>query len=149
MLPGLKLALTVYLAIVIVCDLRTRTIPNRLTLPVMAGVLGWQFYKTGWAALVVLPFWAGIFALWTAHLYGGGDAKLLMVLVGLWPRADFLLVEAVISLLVGIPLLVWKYRGKPWPEAARGFRQALSWREQDGYPWGAVYALGGIIFAWL
>ena len=143
-----KLALTVYLAIVIVCDLRTRTIPNRLTLPVMVGVLGWQFCKTGWAALVILAFWIGIFTLWAAHLYGGGDAKLLMVLFALWPRTDFLLVEAGLSLLIGIPLLIWKYRGKPWPEAARSFQQALE-QKQGGYPWGAIYALGGIVFAWL
>ena len=153
MLP-LKLALTIYLFTIIIYDLKTRIIPNWLTLPAMGGVLTWQFCKYAlamqplWAVLIVLPFWIGLFVLWAVNLYGGGDAKLLMVLFGLWPRLDFLLMEAGISLLIGIPLLVRKYLGQSWPEATRNFGEAL-WQGQGGYPWGAVYALGGIIFAWL
>jgi len=143
-----RLALTVYLAIIAFYDLKFQIIPNWLTLPVMAGALFWQFRESQWVAFSVLPFWLGAFALWLAGLYGGGDAKLLMALFALWPRTDFLLVEAGLSLLIGIPLLIWKYRGKPWPEAARSFQQALE-QKQGGYPWGTVYALGGIIFAWL
>jgi len=149
-----KLALTIYLVIIIVYDLKTRTIPNWLTLPAIVGVLAWQFCKSAltvqplWAVLVVLVFWTALLVLWVINLYGGGDAKLLMVLFGLWPRVDFLLVEAGISLLIGIPLLVRKYRGQSWPGATRNFGEAL-WQGQGGYPWGAVYALGGIVFTWL
>jgi hypothetical protein len=131
----------------------------------------WQFYKVALAVqplgdvLVVLLFWVVLVVLCAANLYGGGDAKVLMVLFGLWPRLDFLLVEVGISLLISVPLLIRKYWGKRWPEMLENSGKAL-WQKREGgdpfdspfdsaqdaaqgRPFGAVYALGGIVFTWL
>lgn len=72
-------------------DLRQRKVPNALTLPLMtlaltlAGVrvaLGrWGLAEVGAIALI----WAVCLAAWLLRLFGGGDAKLAMGLLGLVP----------------------------------------------------------------
>ncbi|MGC9553765.1 MAG: A24 family peptidase [Thermoplasmatota archaeon] len=72
-------------------DLKTREIPNRLTLSMMAAGLAVSALRvyTGclWfmVAVPVALAWALSWALWRAGLFGGGDAKLLMGITALFP----------------------------------------------------------------
>ena len=90
--------LVVYLVLVAVWDLKTGRIPNLLTLPAMAGVAAYRVASAARLAYYGLPpweemrfvgFWAGVFVLWMLGV-GGGDAKVLMVLFGIFPTMEFM-----------------------------------------------------------
>ncbi len=101
-------------------DLRTRLVPNYVTYPLMiVGVA--RAVVLGDAAFLV--FWLVCFFLWVARFMGGGDAKLLMGLFGLFPDMEFAWAIAVSVLATGIPYLIFKYRGR-WRSALK----RLVWR---------------------
>ncbi len=87
-------------------DLRQRKVPNALTLPLMALALAlagvrvalgrWGLAELGAIALV----WAVCLAAWLLRLFGGGDAKLAMGLLGLVPMTGSAL-GVLLGLLAG------------------------------------------------
>jgi Flp pilus assembly protein protease CpaA len=96
-------------------DQRTRQVPN------------WAVYALMLAALaraamlrepVFLLFWGALWLAWSARVFGGGDAKLLMGLFGLFPNAQMLATFVGGVLVTGIPQVLWKYRGQ-WLSATR------------------------------
>ncbi len=78
-------ALLLWLWVCAVCDARTRNVPNWLTIPVVAlAILGAAQSFAGLAvfiAIALIALWG-----WQRGLLGGADAKILMVLAGLWPE---------------------------------------------------------------
>jgi Flp pilus assembly protein protease CpaA len=98
-------ALTLWLAAMSACDLRTRQVPNWLTLPPLLGILGWQLAHGCWLALLPLPVF---FSLWHVQVLGGADAKVLMSLFGLWPTLEFASFFCLGYVLVTLPLLAWR-----------------------------------------
>lgn len=89
-------------------DLETRRVPNWLTLPAMAVVGVWRV----WAGpSSVFGIWLILFALWSVHIFGGGDAKLLMVFSAVFSEVTFIVWLCVVAVLAVIPLLLRKYRG--------------------------------------
>ena len=81
-------------------DFKTRLMPNTITYPLMLiGLVRAIAFRDG----IFLLYWAVLFALWMVRFMGGGDAKLLMGLFGLYP--DFQLVWIVAASRSRIPRL--------------------------------------------
>ena len=109
-------------------DLKTRRVPNRLTLPLLAA--GGAFHAWRWpddlpvAVLLAVAF----FWVWSKGLMGGGDAKLWMALV-LWtppyPVAWRLLLAGLVLLATAGAQIAWRLiRGRP----AVGVASPAAWR---------------------
>ena len=93
--------------------------------------------------------WLGVLALWRAHLFGGGDAKLLMILFGLYPTFELVTVLAVVSIAVSVPLLVWQYHRKHAPSQFRAMLPSAERLRREGKPLAFMYALAGVLYIWL
>ena len=107
-----------YLAAVGAWDLKTRNVPNFLTLPGIAAILAWRAIRVGVLfahgipfsqELAFVPYWLGVWMLWLGRAMGGGDAKLLMVLFGAFPRTEFLVVLVTVTGLTMAAILLWRY----------------------------------------
>jgi len=158
---GVKAACSAWMIVVSAWDARERRIPNALTLPAMLIALGWQVYLliaqgAGglWSALIA---WLILFLLWQAHVIGGGDAKVLMALVAMFPTLQFLLLFSLVKLVVTIPLLVKKYWGQRPADLLGQARERVSSArilpdEQELQTLGQsncwTYCLPGIIYLW-
>ncbi len=138
-----------------VCDLRTREVPPLLTLPAMALVGGLRLHEGRYE---LFASWLAIFLLWSAHFFGGGDAKILMVETALFPGPRFLVALSVIALACTVPMLVLKYRGRSPLVLVRGLAHSVwtgylfpTGRElkEEGQPTTWIFALAGIGYAWL
>lgn len=114
---GLAL-LAVHLAVVGAWDLRTRRVPNGFTLPGIGLVLLWRAVRVVALAraglpllpeLAPVPYWAATWALWAAGMMGGGDAKLLMLLFGVFPTPRFLGLLLAVTGLTMAAVLTWRY----------------------------------------
>ncbi|RME46828.1 MAG: hypothetical protein D6796_08520, partial [Caldilineae bacterium] len=66
----------------------------------------------------LLLAWGIAFLLWQLRLYGGGDAKVLMVLFGFYPAYTHLWAQIGVALAVSIPWLAFRYRRR-WRRALR------------------------------
>jgi len=99
-----RVALTTYLVLAAVWDLRTRRVPNWLTLPLLAGVLAWRLAQLDFA---FVPYCCACLGAWLVNSLGGGDVKLLMVLFGLFPQVElFYLLLIVASAGIGAVLFL-------------------------------------------
>jgi len=107
-----------YLSLVGAWDLKTRRVPNSLVLPAVGIVLFWRAVRivvllhVGLSAmpeLAFVPYWVGVFMLWRLTIMGGGDAKLLMVLFGVFPAVEFLLLLLAVAGLTMAAVLAWRY----------------------------------------
>jgi len=103
-------ALILWLAAMSACDLRTRQVPNWLTLPPLLGILCWQLAHGHWQALLPLPVF---FTLWCLQILGGADAKVLMALFGLWPTLEFAAFFCMGYVLVTLPGLLLRHTWSP------------------------------------
>lgn len=141
----LRIGVSTWLAVVSVVDLRARRIPNALVLPVLVVALVWRLAQGNW--LVALA-WVGLYLLWrTGFLGGAGDAKLLMVLVALFPAAEFVLILGAVVLAVALPWTAMRYRRR-WGEFVRDLRPSEERLEREGVPFAWVYALGALVHMW-
>lgn len=135
-------------------DLREHRVPNLVTYPLMliALVRGIALRDPSF-----LVYWAVLWLAWTTRLMGGGDAKLLMGLFGLFPDFQLAWLMAASILVTGIPYLVFKYR-RQW----RSVPRALFWRlvtrqffpsqhefEQEAVPYAFSFCLAGGAYLWL
>jgi len=118
-------ALALWLGAMSVYDLKTRQVPNWLTLPPLLGVLAWQLAH-GWQALIPLP---ALYLLWRLNIMGGADAKVLMALFGLWPTVDFLLFFCLGYLAIMLPVILWRHRRR-----LRGLGWRILATLQGGFP---------------
>ena len=75
--PWLLVTLAVWLVVMSACDLRTRQVPNWLTIPPLLAILAWQLAHCRWQVLLALPL---IYSLWHLYILGGADAKVLATL---------------------------------------------------------------------
>jgi len=87
-------------------------VPNWLTIPPLLIIGGMRLHQLRWE---ILLFWASMFLLWRLHLFGGGDAKLLMLQGALFPTRGFVLLTGVCWLSVAGGLVVARaYRDGGW-----------------------------------
>ena len=162
--PWLNLAfrvvVTLWLAAISVWDRRQRRVPNWLVLPVMGTAFLWQVYVSIVQRQTTVLFagiaWAVVFALWRGHVFGGGDAKLLMALLALFPTTEFLVLFSVVVCLLSIPLLIHKHvrvGGRPLLNARQRLAggHLLPTAEElrtEGRPHCWTFALPGVIYVW-
>ena len=157
-----RLLLTGYFVLAAVWDhsIQQGRVPNWLTLPPLALVGALRFYHDHYWG--ILLFWGVIFLLWRIHLFGGGDAKLLMIEGALFPTYNFVLLTGVCWLFVagGIEL-VRAYRGEGWA-GVTALGRRLVYRfialrlgpSEEEFRSGAepatyLFCLSPILYAWL
>jgi Flp pilus assembly protein protease CpaA len=135
-------------------DFKTRRVLNTVTYPLMAiGIVRAIAYRDG----IFLLYWAVFFALWTTRFMGGGDAKLLMGLFGLFPDFQLAWFVAVSVLATGLPYLAYKYRHQ-WRTIPRALQRML-WRlitrqflpspaefEKEAVPYAFSFCLAGAVY---
>jgi len=138
----------------ILSDLRTRRVPNRYWVPFLAAGLvlalrdlghgGLPWSGVAWAAGTC----AFLYALWWLGLFGGADAKGLMVLAVLWPAApdlyaarttptvDALMDGTLLMLALPVAFFVWNaaHRDVAFPAMLLGVRTDLR-RAWDRHVW--------------
>lgn len=156
--------LAIYLTVVGVWDLRTRKVPNFLTLPAMGLVLVWRAVRIVLAVrhgqpvspeLTFIWYWLGAWLLWSLGAMGGGDAKLLMVLFGIFPTGRFLALLLVVSGSIMALLLMWRYWQQKrlgmffknlWVRARMGrFFPNRRQVELEGEPTAFLFSLAGMV----
>jgi len=166
--PDLALPLGVSVAIAWI-DLRTRRIPNYLTLGALVAGLGFQAGFHGWPGLWqgVLGLLLGFFLLILPYVKGGmgaGDVKALAAL-GSWlgPLGVFslFLYMAIAGGLIILGLLTW--RGLLWAKLKEGWVALVNWTlfrpygpgpppaptpQTPGIPYGVAIALGMAFLCW-
>ena len=132
-------------------DFKTRLVPNAITYPLMLiGLVRAITFRDG----IFLLYWAILFALWTVRFMGGGDAKLLMGLFGLYPDFQLVWFVAASILITGLPYLAYKYR-REW----RTIPRAIFWRlitrqflpsqaefEKEAVPYAFSFCLAGAMY---
>ncbi len=183
----LKGTVTLWLFTIAYLDARTATIPNWLTLPAMALFGGWRLLRVavtalsarylqpgrmsgGWVAslfsdaqaMPALAFmivaWGLCFALWELHVLGGGDSKALMGMLALFATAEFVIFLAIAVLILSLPLLWIKWRGKRPPGIVAALRRRLEVGsffpterelEEQGRPYAWTFCVPAVIYLWL
>lgn len=132
-------------------DFKTQRVPNAVTYPLMLiGIVRAIALGDG----LFLLYWVVFFTLWSARFIGGGDAKLLMGLFGLFPDFQLAWFVAVSILVTGLPYLAYKYR-REW----RTIPRTLFWRlltrqflptpaefEKDAVPYAFSFCLAGVAY---
>ena len=151
-----KIVLTIYLILAAVWDLRTRRVPNWLTLPLLAGVLVWRLAQ--WDFTFV-PYWCACLAAWLLNSLGGGDVKLLMALFGLFPRVElFYLLLIVAGAGIGVVLFLRYARARSLGLWFRRMAYRLSRldlfpsrseMEAGAEPFTLFISLAGIAYVWV
>jgi len=135
-------------------DFKTRLVPNAITYPLMLiGIVRAIAFRDG----MFLLYWAVLFTLWTVRFMGGGDAKLLMGLFGLYPDFQFVWIVAASILITGLPYLAYKYR-REW----RTIPRAIFWRlitrqflpsqaefEKEAVPYAFSFCLAGAVYMYV
>ncbi|MBI5033364.1 MAG: prepilin peptidase [Chloroflexi bacterium] len=132
-------------------DFRTRRVPNSVTYPLMLVGLG---RAVSWLDATFLFYWVVLFTVWQLRFMGGGDAKLLMGLFGLFPDFELAWFVALSILVTGLPYLAYKYRYQ-W----RAVPRRLFWRvitcqflpssaefEKESVPYAFSFCLAGAAY---
>ena len=156
-----KVFITGWLVLVSIIDRRRRRVPNVLTLPFMFGFFLWQLYfsitNRSNTILFVVAAWAVLFGLWRLCILGGGDTKLLMALLAIFPTTQFLILLSLVKLIVSVPLLIAKYVRGGGLQALQNARDRLAGGQffprqeelmSEGRPHCWSYALPGVIYLW-
>jgi Flp pilus assembly protein protease CpaA len=151
-----KTILTAYLVLAAAWDLRTRRVPNWLTLPLLAGVLLWRLAQLDFTFVL---YWCACLVAWLVNSLGGGDVKLLMMLFGLFPQVElFYLLLIVAGSGIGAVLFLRYARARSlgaWfgRMAYRLSRLNLfpsrSEMEAAAEPFTLFISLAGIAYAWV
>jgi Flp pilus assembly protein protease CpaA len=109
------------------------------------------------ALLFMSLTWGFCFVLWELHILGGGDAKTLMGMFGLFPTSDFAVFLAVAVLILSLPLLLLRLRGRPLRDIRRALGQRLQrgtllptqrQLEEEGRPYAWTFCLPGVVYLW-
>jgi prepilin peptidase CpaA len=120
---GLKLAILLFAGVGAIWDIRTRTIPNWLTMSALFGVIFFGFVFTDHERTVY--FLTLVFAsliLWIPFfkkLIGGGDIKMLMVMAIASSIPNFVLILFCVAVMGGVQALLtalyFKLKKHPHP----------------------------------
>ncbi len=163
---GVRLAFSVLLVSLAAYDLLHKRIPNAVMRP--AVIVGWlvlvarlALSQVGWGQVGLATLTAAIcLALWWVRAFGGGDTKLVIALVALFPDARFINAMLIAVLLGSIlALIVWDGRAGlrrlaalfvtasqgAWP----GRAEVAAAYQTRGRPITFALSLGAILYIWL
>lgn len=182
----IKLAITAWLVSVTLWDWRTGRVPNKLSLPVMLGVGACRLAQTAWLLIstkVKLPAisvpswwqplrvfwgppnslyfiwvaWVVVFIFWSLRVMGGGDAKIAMGLLAIFPTLHFALIFSCLVVLFGLPAAIFflfkrDIRRLPATLYQRFLTRRLTPTatelEQHGKPTAWLFCLPGVVYTW-
>lgn len=134
-------------------DLFTMTIPNRVSLILIAGYLLLAAYLQLPWQVIASHVGCGIailllsFVLFHFEWIGGGDAKLAAA-TALWLGWDHLLDYGLAASLVGglLTLIIMELRRRELPSKALSFRFIAIWADKgNGVPYGIALAIAGLL----
>lgn len=109
-----RLALTALLLCLAGYDLWRGKVPNVVVLPLLLGATLsaiWRWWSGGLALSqlgLLAAAWAVGLGLWALRVFGGGDVKLALALVALFPTLDFALLLSAVLLAGLFGLLIWQ-----------------------------------------
>jgi prepilin peptidase CpaA len=150
-------------------DLKTRRIPNYLTIGGALAGLVFQFASQGFPGLLdgLAGLGLGFTLFLTLYLLGGmgaGDVKAIAALgawLGLWGTITLLVYTGICGGVIILIMLFWQ--GRLWAGIKEGWNFLLNWllcrtfdakpsppasREKITMPYGAAMALGMIVLCW-
>ncbi len=132
-------------------DFKTRRVSNAVTYPLMmVGIIHALIVRDA----TFLAYWLVVFGLWAMRLMGGGDAKLLMGLFGVYPEIQLAQFVAISVIVTGLPYLGYKYR-RTWQTLPRAlFRRLLTQQwlptqaefDQEAVPFVFSFCLAGWVY---
>jgi prepilin peptidase CpaA len=140
------------LALAAVSDLFTMTIPNRVSVVVIAAFIilapfsGMAWPAIGMSFVAALAVFAGCFALFAFNIMGGGDAKLLTAMA-LWFGYDQSLLQFLLAVSYaggGVTILVLLIRTQAPTVMALGIPVPPSLATVSKIPYGIAIAIGGL-----
>ncbi|HEU0121431.1 MAG TPA: A24 family peptidase [Bryobacteraceae bacterium] len=141
-------------------DLRNRTIPNWLTLPITLYALGARWYLGGWpfTKIGLFGFAAGFGVYYLFFLVGGrggGDVKLMGAYGALMGALNWIVLGILTGILAGIVaviMIIAKGRSRQTWANIRGIggkdRVTLDSRDALALPHGTVTAVPALLMAW-
>ena len=89
-----------FLGIASLSEMRVRRFSNWGTHPALVAVAAWRLLDGEWQFLLVWGVW---FYFWLQGWYGGGDAKVLMIVTAVWLGWEYLIYLAVgLALIYGL-----------------------------------------------
>jgi Flp pilus assembly protein protease CpaA len=111
---ALRIGLSILLIALAICDLRRGRVPNWIVWPLMVAAILLTILRLAGESLslnqigLIVVVWIACFVAWQWHVFGGGDMKLMIALMTLFPEIGMLLM-ILLSLLVGlIAALLWR-----------------------------------------
>lgn len=134
-------------------DLVSMTIPNRLSLALIAGFVvfalsaGLPFSVIGWHLAAGCVMLACTFAMFAAGWMGGGDAKLAAA-TAVWCGFPTLVEYSLVATMLGgfLTLALLMARGVSLPRFALGWDWAVRLHDKNtGIPYGIALAAAGLI----
>lgn len=117
-----------------VFDLAGRRVPNALTLPLLMTALALAAARLTFGqwgpgdVLALVVAWAVCLVAWGLRLFGGGDAKLAMGLLGFFPTTAVSLGTLIGLLAGGLVYLTWGPDRAAWPRLKRVVSRMLGTR---------------------
>ncbi len=103
-----NLTLLACLAVLAVVDLRTRRVPQIVTMPMLALLCLWRVWRGDW---IIFLYWLAAFSLYAFHICGAGDVKVIMIELALWPSVAVVIVLGSTVAVLGTLVSVVRYRG--------------------------------------
>ncbi|HRI92912.1 MAG TPA: prepilin peptidase [Accumulibacter sp.] len=134
-------------------DLLTMTIPNRVSLLLVAGflgfagILGLPWTTIGWHLLAGLLVLACTFGMFAAGWIGGGDAKLAAA-TAIWCGFGSLLEYSLVASVLGglLTLFILHARTHVLPSFAQGWPWLIRLHDsKTGIPYGIALAAAGLV----
>jgi Flp pilus assembly protein protease CpaA len=149
--PIAAVGMSVWLLWIGLDDIRIRRVPNTVTYPLMLiGIVRAVACGDG----TCLLYWVVFFTLWMMRFMGGGDAKLLMGLFGIYPDFQLAWLVGLCVLITGLPYLAFKYRSRwrtiprtlLWRLITRQFLPSQAEFEKDAVPYAFSFCLAGAMY---
>jgi len=122
---ALRIGLSILLIILAVYDLRRGRVPNWIVWPLMMAAILLTITRLVSGSLslnqigLIVVVWIACFVAWQRHVFGGGDVKLVMALIGLFPDVRMLL-TILLSLLLGLIVALL------WRDGMKGLRRQIA-----------------------
>lgn len=163
---ALRIGLTILLVALAIYDLRSGRVPNWIVWPLMVAAILLTILRLAGESLslnqigLIVVVWIACFVAWQWRVFGGGDMKLVMALMALFPDVRMLL-TILIGLLLGLIVALL------WRDGMKGLRRQMAilfLAAQGQLPSQAEIAeayasrsiritfaisLGGLIYLWL
>jgi len=136
-----KGVLSIYLAYLSIWDIKAQRNPWWITTPLLVFLSGQHLYQQTWPKLV-LP-WALVTLMYTFHVFGAADWRLLMVTLSMFPEYFYFRTLAYGALIL---LLIEMFRTRGWGK--RIVKPTKERLHTTGTPAIYIIAIPTLIYIW-